>query len=174
MSASRVQICSKQLLVMTDPACRTQIFCKAGPILLLQSSPAPKDPYDYAIRFTRVNKKLCYYVTFCSFDHPETQLRQIRGMRHFAPSITELSPARALTRQWQVICVAPSFHGRWRAMSQHASQASPLAADQEGANVPDQQMQKSTQMANAIRALSMDAVQAANSGHPGIWARRRH
>ncbi|NNF80759.1 MAG: transketolase [Rhizobiales bacterium] len=53
-------------------------------------------------------------------------------------------------------------------MSQQASQASPLAADQEGANVPDQQMQKSTQMANAIRALSMDAVQAANSGHPGL------
>ncbi|MCP5081568.1 MAG: transketolase [Alphaproteobacteria bacterium] len=29
-------------------------------------------------------------------------------------------------------------------------------------------MQKTTQMANAIRALSMDAVQAANSGHPGL------
>ena len=25
-----------------------------------------------------------------------------------------------------------------------------------------------TQLANAIRALSMDAVQAANSGHPGM------
>ncbi|MEM8648269.1 MAG: 1-deoxy-D-xylulose-5-phosphate synthase N-terminal domain-containing protein, partial [Pseudomonadota bacterium] len=29
-------------------------------------------------------------------------------------------------------------------------------------------MEKTTQMANAIRALSMDAVQAANSGHPGL------
>ena len=53
-------------------------------------------------------------------------------------------------------------------MSQQASQAASVAEDEEGANVPDQQMEKTTQMANAIRALSMDAVQAANSGHPGL------
>ena len=28
--------------------------------------------------------------------------------------------------------------------------------------------EQSTQMANAIRALAMDAVQQANSGHPGM------
>ena len=52
-------------------------------------------------------------------------------------------------------------------MSQ-ASQASNLAIDEEGAIVPDQQLQKTTQMANAIRALAMDAVQAAKCGHPGL------
>lgn len=38
----------------------------------------------------------------------------------------------------------------------------------EGRDVPPEANSKHTQMANAIRALAMDAVQAANSGHPGL------
>ncbi len=43
-----------------------------------------------------------------------------------------------------------------------------FAAEQKGAIVPDTQDNKQSQMANAIRALSMDAVQAAGNGHPGL------
>ena len=34
--------------------------------------------------------------------------------------------------------------------------------------MPAEETARYTKMANAIRSLSMDAVQAANSGHPGM------
>ena len=48
--------------------------------------------------------------------------------------------------------------------------ANPAAAQSlsEAAPATPEDIAKYTQMANAIRALSMDAVQAANSGHPGL------
>ncbi|MEM7424478.1 MAG: transketolase [Pseudomonadota bacterium] len=52
-------------------------------------------------------------------------------------------------------------------MSQTSAAAS-LASDETGADVPNQENSREMQMANAIRALSMDAVQAARSGHPGL------
>ena len=52
-------------------------------------------------------------------------------------------------------------------MSQ-SSAAGNLAVDETGESPPNQENSREMQMANAIRALSMDAVQAANSGHPGL------
>src|ERR1035437_5713751 len=43
----------------------------------------------------------------------------------------------------------------------------PMADTQQAEQTPQQSGASRTDMANAIRALTMDAVQAANSGHPG-------
>ena len=46
--------------------------------------------------------------------------------------------------------------------------ARPCAGQNEDRVLPEAENVDHAQLANAIRALSMDAVQAANSGHPGM------
>ena len=46
--------------------------------------------------------------------------------------------------------------------------ARPRAGQNEDRVLPEAENVDHAQLANAIRALSMDAVQAANSGHPGM------
>src|SRR5674476_1662162 len=43
----------------------------------------------------------------------------------------------------------------------------PMADTQQAEQTPQQSGASRSDMANAIRALTMDAIQAANSGHPG-------
>ena len=78
------------------------------------------------------------------------------------PSLRTLASARWASRQAHSI--------RSRQPASPANGAAPTAAESPGRRTPSGALMQPTQrrLANAIRALAMDAVEAANSGHPGM------